>query len=118
MILGTFIEGIEVLDKTEIWDMSLLGKVITCLIYIIAIIIGSIIDSDGEHLILITVMSTIIALIFGLLLFWRPTGGYEYKVTIDNTVSLTEFYEKYRIVCQEGKIYTIKLKEEEFKKDN
>ena len=35
-----------------------------------------------------------------------------YQVTIDDSVSLNSFYEKYNIVKQEGKIYTIELKED------
>lgn len=36
------------------------------------------------------------------------TGRYEYKVAIDDSVSMVEFLEKYEIVSQEGKIYTIR----------
>lgn len=32
----------------------------------------------------------------------------EYKVTIDESVSMTEFMDKYDIIDQEGKIYTVK----------
>lgn len=39
------------------------------------------------------------------------TGEYEYKVTIDDSVSMNEFYEKYEILDQEGKIYTVKERE-------
>ena len=35
----------------------------------------------------------------------------EYKVTIDNSVSMNEFLNKYEILAQEGKIYTVKEKE-------
>ena len=35
----------------------------------------------------------------------------EYKVTIDDSVSMNEFMEKYEILGQEGKIYTVKEKE-------
>ncbi len=35
----------------------------------------------------------------------------EYKVTIDDSVSMTEFMDKYEIIDQEGKIYTVKEKE-------
>ena len=31
-----------------------------------------------------------------------------YKITIDETVSMSEFYSKYEVVEQEGKIFTIK----------
>ena len=35
----------------------------------------------------------------------------EYKVTIDNSVPMTEFYQRYEILDQEGKIYTVKERE-------
>lgn len=34
-----------------------------------------------------------------------------YKVTIDDTVSMNEFLDKYEILDQEGKIYTVKERE-------
>lgn len=33
-----------------------------------------------------------------------------YKVTIDADVSMTEFYEKYEIISQDGKIFTVEEK--------
>lgn len=36
---------------------------------------------------------------------------YEYKVIIDDNVSVNEFIEKYEIIDQEGKIYTVIEKE-------
>ena len=35
----------------------------------------------------------------------------EYKVTIDDSISMNEFLDKYEILDQEGKIYTVKEKE-------
>ena len=35
----------------------------------------------------------------------------EYKVTIDDSVSMNEFLDKYEIIDQEGKIYAVKEKE-------
>ena len=37
----------------------------------------------------------------------------QYKVTVDETVSMTEFMEKYEIIEQEGKIYTVREKKKE-----
>lgn len=39
------------------------------------------------------------------------TGEYEYKVTIDDSVSMNEFLDKYEILDQEGKIYTVRERE-------
>ena len=35
----------------------------------------------------------------------------EYKVAIDDSVSMNEFLDKYEIIDQEGKIYTVKERE-------
>lgn len=35
----------------------------------------------------------------------------EYKVTIDDSVSMNDFLDKYEILDQEGKIYTVKERE-------
>lgn len=110
MLLETFINGIEVLDKTEIWDMSLLGRATIIIVMVIVSLIGSFI-TGGEHPVTVGIISVVIAIIIGCSLYLRPTGKYEYKVTIDDTVSLTEFTEKYEITDQEGKIYTIRIKE-------
>ena len=40
-----------------------------------------------------------------------PTGKYDYQVTIDDSVLMVEFTEKYEIVEINGKIYTIREKE-------
>ena len=38
-------------------------------------------------------------------------GYIEYKVIIDDSVSMNEFLDKYEILDQEGKIYTVKERE-------
>lgn len=35
----------------------------------------------------------------------------QYKITIDDSVSMTEFLDKYEIVDQDGKIYTVRERE-------
>ena len=50
--------------------------------------------------------------IFGGGIFATP-ASYEthYKVAIDDSVSMNEFLDKYEILDQEGKIYTVKERE-------
>lgn len=43
----------------------------------------------------------------------KSTGKYEYQITIDDSVSFNEFMNKYEIIDKQGKIYTVRLKEEE-----
>jgi hypothetical protein len=54
------------------------------------------------------VLSPLLTLAFG-----QKEVGTEthYKVTIDDSVSMNEFLDKYEILDQEGKIYTIKERE-------
>ena len=61
------------------------------------------------------VVGIVVGLFIGFVLgraFETPTA-YEthYKVTIDDSVSMNEFNEKYEILDQEGKIYTVKERE-------
>lgn len=109
MLLETFIKGIEVLDKAEIKGISFQGLVVALLVFIVVAIVGSIV-TEGECPAFIAIISVLAACFVVIFLFTEPTGEYKYKVTIDDTVSLNEFYEKYEIINQEGKIYTIKFK--------
>lgn len=107
MLLESFINGVEVLDKSEITEPALLGIIIGVVIGIIAnFILVYFTDSEflgwfvGAILCLVVMAISI-----------HPTGKYEYKVIITDEVSLNEFNEKYEITDQEGKIYTIRFKE-------
>ena len=42
----------------------------------------------------------------------QPTGEYEYKITISDEVSMNDFLEKYEIIDQEGKIFTVKERDD------
>ena len=55
-----------------------------------------------------------VAMLFGIL-FGTACGHNEfayteYKVTIDESTSMTEFYEKYEVIDQEGLIFTVREK--------
>ena len=109
MVLETFIKGIEVLDKAEIKDMPLQGLVVGLFVFLSMTILGLTVTEDKCPIAIVLI--SIFACIITFFIFTEPTGEYKYKVTIDDTVSLNEFYEKYEIIDQEGKIYTIKFKE-------
>ena len=48
-------------------------------------------------------------IVFGVTIINTPPET-RYQVLIDESVSMSEFFEKYEIINQEGKIYTIKEK--------
>lgn len=49
--------------------------------------------------------------VFGLIDNRNDIDYIEYKVAIDDSVSINEFLDKYEILDQEGKIYTVKERE-------
>lgn len=84
-----------------------------------ALIVGLITGLDSGDGI-IGVLAFILFLIIGGLIFGPIIGcntgepiEYEtqYKITIDDSVSMTEFLDKYEIVDQDGKIYTVRERE-------
>ena len=62
-------------------------------------------------LILGIVGGIILGYLFGQLCETPISYETHYKVTIDDSVSMTEFLDKYEILDQEGKIYTVKERE-------
>ena len=107
--------GVEILAMEEVaisyafnWDMCL---IIGVLIFVIMLIIGTAIGRGSDMIVWI-----IAGIVFGCLLgalsgsvTEEPTE-YEtqYKVTISDEVSMNDFLELYEIVDQEGKIYTVR----------
>ena len=115
--------GVEILSQTNIYETEAYGW-LPIVFAGIALLIGLIISIvewveygfDANY----------ILVIFGLLSvgFFVGVLGYvmtehktdtinhiEYKVTIDDSVSMNEFLDKYEILDQEGKIYTVKERE-------
>ena len=62
-------------------------------------------------------VSLVVSIAFGVMIILSAVPNknsinhVEYKVTIDDSVSMNEFLDKYEILDQEGKIYTVKEKE-------
>lgn len=115
------LEGIEILNQMEITTKAewISRAVIICtvlmIIFGITTITAAALNKDIFTIVMfiLTVISVIAILIFIILDTKTnvPTGKYEYQVTINDNVSMTEFYEKYEIIKVEGKIYTIREKE-------
>lgn len=112
-------DGIEILNQTEILARpNYFGALM--LIILIVMIAGLIclykitpkIKNNILQCIAIIIFITItVASVVGVGIvsdLKTPTGEYEYQVTIDDSVSFTEFNEKYEIISQEGKIFTVK----------
>ena len=112
------LEGIEILDKTEILYTSKAAALL-CAFSMVAIIVAAItsVATVVAKQIKVAIISAIVFVLFTITIIVsssfinKPTGTYQYQVTIDKNVSMVEFHEKYEIVDIKGKIYTIKEKE-------
>lgn len=113
--------GIEILAAQEVVTKYALNWtacwIVFSIIFGIFILIGilvSLYDGDWKNLLI----GAICGLAFGLLFSpifgaaLRTPVAYEtqYKVTISDEMPMNEFLEKYEIIDQEGKIYTIREK--------
>lgn len=111
------IEGIEILSQEPIMECTYLGLKIFIIGSLFSLVVGVLLEVfyflDGSGL-LIMGCCMVLFLLSGVLIdanYEIPTGKYEYKVIIDDNVSIAEFYEHYEIVDQEGKIFIIREKE-------
>lgn len=111
--------GVEILTSTqfatgEIFNMTAcwIFAIIVLLIIMgtgIAIAIGTG-DFDFIRVVIVCSLSTgLIAGMMGGTIYAIPTD-YEthYKITISDEVSMTEFYEHYEVIEQDGKIFTVR----------
>lgn len=104
-------EGVEILAEKAVYFCEpnwLLGLIVFIVISAIGLIIG--VRKDEE---IFFIFGTMIGLVGGFLTLGFsevPTdiNHIEYKVIVSESVSLSEFTDKYSIINQEGKIYTIK----------
>ena len=110
-------KGIEILTKEPILELSKTLSII-CMILFAIFIISSIcifvsVGEEGyyKHIAIFAIIS-LVSLSSTLIIqsYTKPTGRYKYKVTIDKSVSMIEVYEKYNVIEQDGKIWTIEDK--------
>ena len=115
--------GVEILATEEVaiawaswnWKEFLLT---VGLCFFVAIIAGILAGASDDWELGVTIF--LVVFVAGSALFGTLTGcttgepiEYEtqYKVVIDDSVSMNEFLEKYEIIDQEGKIYTVREKD-------
>ena len=115
------IEGVEILSTAqvaaEITHNYWLAGVIFLAVIVFGAFCGGISDKEWRA------RGCLLGGCFGVLIGFLVWAGvcvvtaeatvYEtiYKVTIDDSVSMNEFLDKYEIIDQEGKIYTVKERE-------
>lgn len=110
--------GVEILNSAEVGVMYTTNWWLAGFIWIGIIFIGGLIGLllDDIARVESTMIGCFIGAVVGVLIWLFVAGsGYHpttyethYKVTIDDSVSMNEFLDKYEILNQEGKIYTVK----------
>ena len=109
-------KGIEILTKEPILELSKTLSIICMILFAVFIIsLICIFVSIGEvyykHVAIFAIISLVsLTSILIMQSYTKPTGRYKYKVTIDESVSMIEVYEKYNVIKQDGKIWTIEDK--------
>lgn len=112
-------EGVEILSTTEVVAEYIYNYWLTGFVWIGVVIVcgivGYIIADYGDKFVATLIGFLIGALVglFAYLMFMLGTSkpiAYEtqYKVTVSDEVSMNEFLDKYEILDQEGKIYTVR----------
>lgn len=105
--------GVEILATQEVVTKHIFnwcGFAITfCIIFLIYIIIGILVDR--LNILFFVIIGILIGVLCGCVIgsaFEIPTE-YEthYKVTVSDKVPMNEFLDRYEIVDQEGRIYTV-----------
>ncbi len=109
--------GVEILASSEIVAEVVFNWFAFTIVFVIITIIAAFVayaidDSIDEKITTFFIIAILLGGFLGLVAgvsFVTPTK-YEthYKVTIDDSVSMNEFLDKYEILDQEGKIYTVK----------
>jgi hypothetical protein len=107
--------GVQVLSEraVNIGDTLTIGIIFLGLAFLCLIItiIDIIYDKSPVE---IFILGTFIFGLFGAILIIdnNPQHYIEYKVTINDNITYKEFTDKFEVISQEGKIYTVKLKED------
>ena len=115
--------GIEILSSAEVvaetafnWSAFWIGFGII-LAFCLAMGIWGVVSQECYwQLIIIVLLIGIVAgmalgAVWGVILETPTAYETHYKVTIDDSVSMNEFIDKYEILDQEGKIYTVRERE-------
>ena len=113
-------EGITILNQTEVMELTPLAtkviailtiiSVVSCIAFFIAYI--TMVSNVCPVILAFIFMSSLISILVISILSPKHLTGYEYEATIDENVSMKEVYERYEIVEQRGDIWILRDKED------
>lgn len=107
-------QGVEILNKTEITTKPIWAWILLGLCVVAGVIAYWVYDNTISNLKeFISGMLVIIFVVIGVvvLVYSEPTGRYTYEAIIDKNVSINEVYEHYKVIEQNGKKWVLEDKE-------
>ena len=111
-------EGIEILNRTMVTELTVSGVVLGLIGIAMSIFIIIMVSDDdvwdGDWLPRIGCFVLFVILFIASIVkltTQKPTGRYQYEAIIDESVSMTDVHEKYKVIGQEGKIWILEDKE-------
>lgn len=111
-------QGIEILNKTEVMIPNYNWLIIVFMLIGIALISGGVATKVENRILtyislgglgLCISSALIVAIVYRTVEI--PSGRYRYEVIIQDDVSINEVYEHYKVIKQEGKIWILEDKE-------
>lgn len=109
-------EGVMILDSYTTGGFdggALMAGLLFAILALCALIITIILASDGESTAFFLLVAVVACVVFSATAFCEVDNGPEetvYKVIVDDSVPMNEFYSRYEIIDQEGLIYEVKEK--------
>lgn len=108
--------GVEILNSQTVCDTLLpeWGIQISLMLTFVFLLVSFILAVNDKFVMaiicgLLCIVFAVLASVGGMSVI-KSVPYIEYKVTIDDSVSINEFLEKYEIIDQDGKIYTVREK--------
>jgi hypothetical protein len=113
------IEGIEVLNKSQIVELSETGTTLLSisiiLVFVTIILIMITLSTESIVIGIFTIISFVSFIVIGYIGSNNKieTDRYEYQCTISDNILFMDMYEKYEVVSKDGELWTIRDKEVE-----
>lgn len=108
--------GVEILSSTIIYNTilpawcSVVGFILMITFFAVNMLKSNEENCVATIILFVLMIGSIVLAILGSVSDTNSIKYIEHKVTIDDSVSMNEFLDKYEILDQEGKIYTVKEK--------
>lgn len=111
-------DGVTILAENAVYELSKIQLMIIFGLFVLSVLclISTTVPRHCDSVIWLTIVSIAMlfaAVVCAIVMEPKTFVEYEYKVTVDETVSFNEFREQYEVIAQEGQIYTVVERDQE-----